>query len=42
MVYGELDRFPLDINIKIRMISFYQRLMKDENKQYFDTLLASK
>lgn len=32
MVYGELGRFPLDINIKLRMVSFYSRMMKNENK----------
>ena len=32
MVYGELGRFPLDINIKLRMISFFNRIMKNENK----------
>lgn len=32
MVYGELGRFPLDIDIKLRMVSFYSRLLKNENK----------
>ena len=32
MVYGELGRFPLEIDIKLRMLSFYSRMMKNENK----------
>lgn len=32
IVYGELGRFPLEIDIKLRMVSFYCRVMRNENK----------
>ena len=32
MVYGELGRSPLSIKIKLRMISFWNRLLSNENK----------
>jgi len=32
MVYGELGRFPLSINIKMRMVGFWNRLVSNENK----------
>ena len=30
LVYGELGRYPLDINIKCRMLCFWSRLMTTE------------
>jgi hypothetical protein len=27
MIYGELGRFPIEIDIKIRMVSFWARLL---------------
>jgi hypothetical protein len=27
MIYGELERFPIEIDIKIRMVSFWARLL---------------
>ncbi len=32
MVYGELGRFPLSINIKMRMVGFWNRLVSNEHK----------
>lgn len=32
MVYGELGRFPLEIKVKLRMLSFWSRMAKNENK----------
>ena len=30
MVYGELGRFPISVNIKVRMISFWCKLIKTQ------------
>ena len=32
MVYGELGRLPLEIHVKLRMVSFWSKLVHDENK----------
>ena len=32
MVYGELGRIPLEIQVKLRMVSFWSKLVYDENK----------
>lgn len=32
MVYGELGQYPLSINIKLRMVEFWIRLNRSENK----------
>ena len=32
MVYGELGRFPLEINLKMRMISFWCKLVQNDVK----------
>jgi hypothetical protein len=32
MVYGELGLFPLSINIKMRMVGFWNRLVSNEHK----------
>ena len=32
MVYGELGRLPLEIQVKLRMVSFWSKLVHDENK----------
>jgi hypothetical protein len=32
MVYGELGRYPLDIRVKLRMVSFWTKLVQSENK----------
>jgi hypothetical protein len=32
MIYGELGCYPLSIKIKLRMISFWNRLISNENK----------
>ena len=32
MVYGELGRFPIEIRVKLRMVSFWGRLLNNENK----------
>ena len=40
MIYGELGRFPLDITIKIRMISFWRKLLyNDKLSSYMYRLL---
>lgn len=33
MVYGELGRYPLIINIKVRMISFWGKLINSQNSK---------
>ena len=32
MVYGEQGRLPLEIQVKLRMVSFWSKLVHDENK----------
>jgi hypothetical protein len=32
MVYGELSRYPLEIRVKLRMVSFWTKLVQSENK----------
>jgi hypothetical protein len=32
MVYGELGRYPLEIRVKLRMVSFWTKLVQSENK----------
>ena len=32
MVFGELGRLPLEIQVKLRMVSFWSKLVHDENK----------
>ena len=32
MVYGELGRFSLEIRVKLRMVSFWTKLVQSENK----------
>ena len=32
MVYGELGRFPLRIRVKVRMMSFWARVVQNESK----------
>jgi hypothetical protein len=32
MVYGELGRYPLEISVKLRMVSFWTKLVQSENK----------
>ena len=32
MVYGERGRFPLQIRVKIRIISFWARVVQNESK----------
>lgn len=32
MVYGKLGRLPLSINIKMRMVDFWNRLVSNEHK----------
>jgi hypothetical protein len=32
MIYGELGRFPLEIRVKLRMITFWSKLVLNENK----------
>ena len=34
MVYGELGRFPLDINIKTRMVTFWHKLCTNTDDRY--------
>lgn len=38
MVYGELGRYPLIINIKVRMISFWGKLINSQNLNYLQNL----
>ena len=33
MIYGELGRFPIEIDIKIRMVSFWARLLFGERNK---------
>ena len=33
MVYGELGRYPLEIRVKLRMVSFWTKLVQSENKR---------
>jgi hypothetical protein len=30
MVYGELGRFPLEIKVKMRMVSYWNKLLQNE------------
>jgi hypothetical protein len=30
MVYGELGRFPLQIKVKMRMVSYWNKLLQNE------------
>jgi hypothetical protein len=32
MVYGELDIYPLEIRVKLKMVSFWTKLVQSENK----------
>jgi hypothetical protein len=32
MVYGELGRYPLEIRVKLTMVSFWTKLVQRENK----------
>jgi hypothetical protein len=32
MVLGELGRFPIEVKVKLRMISFWSRLIQSESK----------
>ncbi|XP_021350729.1 uncharacterized protein LOC110448677 [Mizuhopecten yessoensis] len=32
MIYGELGRVPLEINVKLRMLGFWNRIISNENK----------
>ena len=32
MVYGELGRYPLEIRVKLRMVSSWTKLFQSENK----------
>ena len=42
MVYGELGRFPLEINVKIRMVTFWRKLLCSEKfSSYMYKLLFS-
>ena len=34
MIYGELGRFNLEIEIKCRMIAFWAKIMSDDNDKY--------
>jgi hypothetical protein len=34
MVYGELDRYPIDINIKVRTISYWARLLSGKQAKF--------
>ena len=38
MVYGELGRFPIDIDIKLRSISFWARLITGKQAKYSNVL----
>ena len=33
MVYGALGRYPLEIRVKLRMVSFWTKLVQRENKR---------
>ena len=39
MVYGELGRYPLIINVKVRMISFFGKLLNFQNSKLSAKLL---
>ena len=32
MIYGELGSYPLEIRVKLRMVSFWTKLVQSENK----------
>ena len=32
MVYGESGRYPLEIRVKLKMVSFWTKLVQSENK----------
>ena len=34
MIYGELGRYPVEIDIKIRIISFWAKLFVENNPKY--------
>jgi hypothetical protein len=34
MVYGELDRYPIDIDIKVRTISYWARLLSGKQAKF--------
>ena len=34
MIYGELVRFPIEIDIKIKMVSFWARLLLGKKQNY--------
>jgi hypothetical protein len=34
MVYGELDRYPIDIDIKVRIISYWARLLSGKPAKF--------
>jgi hypothetical protein len=38
MVYGELGRHPLSLNIKVRMVSFWHKLVSDKSDKFSTTL----
>lgn len=40
MVYGELGRYPLIINIKVRMISFWGKLINSQNSKLSSKLFS--
>jgi hypothetical protein len=42
MVYGELGRYPIDIDIKVRTISYWARLLKVRTISYWARLLSGK
>jgi hypothetical protein len=40
MIYGELGRYPLSINIKVRMISFWCKLVNSQGDKLSSTLFG--
>ena len=34
MVYGELGRYPMEIQIKTRMITYWSKLINGKDKKY--------